>query len=102
MAAQAGQSTCSSHHGPTIEERLDEQSEVIRDMYEHLLEIPLPRIDEINEVSFYTLFQALGWLLEEIHVTWAHLRKKQTRLRLYTKSLEEYAYSAWRRRHILL
>ncbi|GKC32289.1 hypothetical protein Tco_1039583 [Tanacetum coccineum] len=46
-----------AHHGPTIEERLDEQSEVIRDMYEHLLEIPLPRIDEINEVSFYTLFQ---------------------------------------------
>ncbi|GJR41880.1 hypothetical protein Tco_1309983 [Tanacetum coccineum] len=33
--------------------------------------------------------QALGWLLEEIHVTWAHLEKKWTRLRLYTKSLEE-------------
>ncbi|GJU53239.1 hypothetical protein Tco_1226953 [Tanacetum coccineum] len=33
--------------------------------------------------------QALGWHLEEIHVTWAHLEKKQTRLRLYTKSLEE-------------
>nr|GEW02985.1 hypothetical protein [Tanacetum cinerariifolium] len=32
---------------------------------------------------------ALRWLLEEIHVTWAHLEKKQTRLRLYTKSLEE-------------
>ncbi|GKE21856.1 hypothetical protein Tco_1433368 [Tanacetum coccineum] len=31
----------------------------------------------------------LGWLLEEIHVTWAHLEKKRTRLRLYTKSLEE-------------
>ncbi|GJS97644.1 hypothetical protein Tco_0804612 [Tanacetum coccineum] len=31
----------------------------------------------------------LGWLLEEIHVTWAHMEKKQTRLRLYTKSLEE-------------
>nr|GEU46135.1 hypothetical protein [Tanacetum cinerariifolium] len=32
---------------------------------------------------------ALGWLFEEIHVTWAHLEKKQTRLRLYTKSLEK-------------
>ncbi|GJU77972.1 MAK10-like protein [Tanacetum coccineum] len=31
----------------------------------------------------------LGWILEEIHVTWAHLEKKRTRLRLYTKSLEE-------------
>ncbi|GJS12582.1 hypothetical protein Tco_0407054 [Tanacetum coccineum] len=35
---------------------------------------------------------ALGWLLEEMHVTWAHLEKKRTRLGLYTKSLEEYAY----------
>ncbi|GJZ54870.1 hypothetical protein Tco_0610063, partial [Tanacetum coccineum] len=25
----------------------------------------------------------------KIHVTWAHLEKKQTRLRLYTKSFEE-------------
>nr|GEV71340.1 putative reverse transcriptase domain-containing protein [Tanacetum cinerariifolium] len=42
-----------------------------------------------DEMSFYTLFRALGWILEEIHVTWAHLKKKQTSLRLYTKSLEE-------------
>ncbi|GJZ05660.1 hypothetical protein Tco_0539453 [Tanacetum coccineum] len=35
-------------------------------------------------------FLALGWLLEEIHVTWAHLEKKQTRLRTYTKSLEDF------------
>ncbi|GKC38450.1 reverse transcriptase domain-containing protein [Tanacetum coccineum] len=41
----------------------------------------------------------LGWLLEGIHVTWAHLEKKQTRLQLYTKSLEENAYNGWRRRH---
>ncbi|GJU29503.1 retrovirus-related pol polyprotein from transposon TNT 1-94 [Tanacetum coccineum] len=34
-------------------------------------------------------FLALGWHLEEIHVTLAHLEKKQTRLRTYTKSLEE-------------
>ncbi|GJZ68893.1 MAK10-like protein [Tanacetum coccineum] len=34
-------------------------------------------------------FLALGWLLEEIHVNWAHLEKKQTRLRTYTKSLED-------------
>ncbi|GKF83855.1 hypothetical protein Tco_0248753, partial [Tanacetum coccineum] len=29
------------------------------------------------------------WLLEEIHVTWAHLEKKRIRIRLYTKSLKE-------------
>ncbi|GJT81162.1 hypothetical protein Tco_1055504 [Tanacetum coccineum] len=34
-------------------------------------------------------FLALGWNLEEIHVTWAHLEKKQTRLQTYTKSLKE-------------
>ncbi|GKC46464.1 hypothetical protein Tco_1064186, partial [Tanacetum coccineum] len=31
----------------------------------------------------------LGWLLEEIHVTWAQLEKKRTRPRLYTNYLEE-------------
>nr|GEX20142.1 hypothetical protein [Tanacetum cinerariifolium] len=34
-------------------------------------------------------FLVLGWHLEEIHMTWAHLEKKQTRLRLYTIYLEE-------------
>ncbi|GJU15758.1 hypothetical protein Tco_1143724 [Tanacetum coccineum] len=29
------------------------------------------------------------WHLKEIHVTLTHLEKKQTRLRIYTKSLEE-------------
>ncbi|GKA37107.1 hypothetical protein Tco_0723672 [Tanacetum coccineum] len=39
--------------------------------------------------AFVTRFLALGWLLEEIHVTLAHLEKKRTRLRTYIKSLEE-------------
>ncbi|GKC48309.1 retrovirus-related pol polyprotein from transposon TNT 1-94 [Tanacetum coccineum] len=38
---------------------------------------------------FDEVFLALGWNLEEIHVTWAHLKKKWTRLRTYTKSLKE-------------
>nr|GEY98988.1 hypothetical protein [Tanacetum cinerariifolium] len=33
--------------------------------------------------------QPLGWLLEEIHVTWAYLGKKRTRLQLYTKVKED-------------
>ncbi|GJV89459.1 ribonuclease H-like domain-containing protein [Tanacetum coccineum] len=32
---------------------------------------------------------ALGWHLDDMHVNWAHLEKKRTRLRLYAKSLEE-------------
>ncbi|GJX18563.1 reverse transcriptase domain-containing protein [Tanacetum coccineum] len=35
------------------------------------------------------MFLAIGWLLEEIHITWAHLEKKRTRLRTYTKSHED-------------
>ncbi|GJW01138.1 hypothetical protein Tco_1556389, partial [Tanacetum coccineum] len=30
-------------------------------------------------------FLALGWHLEKIHVTWAHLEKKRTRLQTYTE-----------------
>ncbi|GKB67740.1 reverse transcriptase domain-containing protein, partial [Tanacetum coccineum] len=32
---------------------------------------------------------ALGWHLEEIHMTWAHLEMKRTRIQLYTIYLEE-------------
>ncbi|GJZ84595.1 hypothetical protein Tco_0649934 [Tanacetum coccineum] len=42
---------------------------------------------------------AFGWLLEEIHVTWAKLENKQTTQQLYTNSHDENAYSVWRRRH---
>nr|GEZ43048.1 protein kinase-like domain, concanavalin A-like lectin/glucanase domain protein [Tanacetum cinerariifolium] len=55
-----------------------------------------------DEVSFYTLFRALGWHLEEIHVTCTQFRKKQTRFQLYTKIDIKRAYSAWRRRHNFL
>ncbi|GJU40537.1 reverse transcriptase domain-containing protein [Tanacetum coccineum] len=42
-------------------------------------------LEDEGEVTFL----ALGWHLEEIHMTWAHLEKKRTRLRTYTKSLKE-------------
>ncbi|GJS09629.1 zinc finger, CCHC-type containing protein [Tanacetum coccineum] len=50
----------------------------------HLLEDKqIPSVGVFDEV-FST------WMtFEEIHVTWAHLEKKQTRQRTYTKSLEE-------------
>ncbi|GJZ00958.1 hypothetical protein Tco_0518919 [Tanacetum coccineum] len=51
----------------------------------HLLEDKqIPSVWVFDEV-----FVALGWNLEEIHVTCAHLEKKRTRLRLYTKNHEE-------------
>ncbi|GKB69075.1 hypothetical protein Tco_0930487 [Tanacetum coccineum] len=45
--------------------------------------------NDFKELFLDDVFLALEWLLEEIHVTWAHLEKKQTRLRTYTKSLKE-------------
>nr|GEX96851.1 hypothetical protein [Tanacetum cinerariifolium] len=41
-------------------------------------------------LDLFQRFSALGWLLEEIHVTWAHLEKKRTRLRTYTKSHDDF------------
>ncbi|GJU70358.1 hypothetical protein Tco_1256617 [Tanacetum coccineum] len=32
---------------------------------------------------------AFGWHLDDLHVTWAHLEKKRTRLRTNTKILED-------------
>ncbi|GKE87775.1 hypothetical protein Tco_1565250 [Tanacetum coccineum] len=43
----------------------------------------------LKRLAVDEVFLALEWHLEEIHVTWAHLEKKQTRLRTYTKSLKE-------------
>ncbi|GJY90248.1 hypothetical protein Tco_0505444 [Tanacetum coccineum] len=35
-------------------------------------------------------FLELGWNLEEIHVTWAHLEKKRTRLQTYTNDMGSF------------
>ncbi|GKC01112.1 hypothetical protein Tco_0987248 [Tanacetum coccineum] len=57
------------------------------------------QVETGNESNgLYFLNIALGWLLEQIHVTWAQLEKKQTRPRLYTNYLEEIPNSSWRRR----
>ncbi|GJT86536.1 putative ribonuclease H-like domain-containing protein [Tanacetum coccineum] len=44
-------------------------------------------------------YLAFGRHLEELHVTWAHLEKKRTRLQTYTNIAQEFLYSGWRRRH---
>ncbi|GJW65378.1 hypothetical protein Tco_0117262 [Tanacetum coccineum] len=49
----------------------------------HLLEDKqIPSVGVFDEVYF-----AFGWHLDDLHVTWAHLEKKRTRLR--TKTLED-------------
>nr|GEV77394.1 retrovirus-related Pol polyprotein from transposon TNT 1-94 [Tanacetum cinerariifolium] len=44
-------------------------------------------IENLNQRTIR--FLALGWHLEEILMTWDHLEKKRTKLRLYTKNHEE-------------
>ncbi|GJS64735.1 hypothetical protein Tco_0679299 [Tanacetum coccineum] len=41
-------------------------------------------------------FLALGWHLEEIHVTWTHMEKKRMRLRTCTKIHQEVLFSECR------
>ncbi|GKB21071.1 hypothetical protein Tco_0854994 [Tanacetum coccineum] len=64
-----------------------------QDAEQYHVKSPLPASlikRQTTEQSYQSLkFLALGWHLEEIHVTWAYLEKKRTRLRLYTKYLEE-------------
>ncbi|GJS14322.1 hypothetical protein Tco_0408794 [Tanacetum coccineum] len=47
------------------------------------------------------VYLAFGRHLEEIHVTWAHLEKKRTRLQTYTNISQDYSHIDWRRRHQL-
>ncbi|GKA33254.1 hypothetical protein Tco_0719621 [Tanacetum coccineum] len=61
----------------------------------HLLEDKqIPSVGVFDEV-----YLAFGRHLEEIHVTWAHLEKKRTRLRTYTNISQDYVLKGWRRRH---
>ncbi|GKA48703.1 hypothetical protein Tco_0741661 [Tanacetum coccineum] len=48
---------------------------------------------QIPSVGVFDEVLALGWHLEEIHVTLAHLEKKQMRLRTCTKIHQEVIFS---------
>ncbi|GKC27197.1 hypothetical protein Tco_1034491 [Tanacetum coccineum] len=99
------------HHSPTYQPTQTQTPATLRGRGTHkcyweesrkshfLEDKQIASVGVFDEVSFYTLFQALGWFLEEIHATLAHLEKKWRRLQLYTKSHEDNAYSGWRRRH---
>ncbi|GJW10923.1 hypothetical protein Tco_1576750 [Tanacetum coccineum] len=62
--------------------------EVLRKFHWTILGGRFNQLSHVMSVNFPFPI-ALGWQLEEIHVTWAHLEKKWTRLRLYTKSFKE-------------
>ncbi|GJT65266.1 hypothetical protein Tco_1016746 [Tanacetum coccineum] len=55
------------HPEQTVEERLDEQEDVTREMYEHLLEIPLLRIDDIKQ-ELQTMRAGLYPLRRSVHL----------------------------------
>ncbi|GJT26741.1 hypothetical protein Tco_0907016 [Tanacetum coccineum] len=80
---------------PLVDEDLDEE-EAIKVTERKNLENDIE--DETLEIEKYFAF---GRHLEEIHVTWAHLEKKRTRLRTYTNIAQEFLLRSWRQRHRL-
>ncbi|GJR58304.1 hypothetical protein Tco_1500466 [Tanacetum coccineum] len=74
--------------GPEYLTEMDDEGEVTLYLMRRILEV-LRKFHWMILGGRFNQFLALGWHLEEIHMTWAHLEKKQTRLRTYTKSLEE-------------
>ncbi|GKE77862.1 copia protein [Tanacetum coccineum] len=56
-----------------------------------------------NDFKLYQMdVKTFRKLLEEIHVTCAHLEKKRTRLQLYTEVVSRITHRAWRRRRNFL
>ncbi|GJR77812.1 hypothetical protein Tco_0090177 [Tanacetum coccineum] len=51
------------------------------------------------KVEALMMYFSFGGHLEELHMTWAHLEKKRTRLQTYTNISQDYVLSSWRRRH---
>ncbi|GJR71938.1 hypothetical protein Tco_0084303 [Tanacetum coccineum] len=85
---------CASNTLDPLSQKLDDENVALEFQVknlqrenEHLKSTYKNLFDSIKKIQ--ALIRSLGWHLEEIHVTWAHLEKKQTRLRLYTIYLEE-------------
>ncbi|GKD36819.1 hypothetical protein Tco_1257026, partial [Tanacetum coccineum] len=69
----------------------------------HLLEDKeIPSVGVFDEVSFYTLFQAFGRHLEEIHVTWTQFGKKRDKIATLHEDDQDMAHNSWRRCHNVL
>nr|GEV78246.1 reverse transcriptase domain-containing protein [Tanacetum cinerariifolium] len=67
--------------------------ELIQETTEKIVQIKQGMQAARDQQKSYADLKPLGWHLEEIHMTLAHLEKKQTRLRLYTKSFEETVHT---------
>ncbi|GJY79066.1 hypothetical protein Tco_0484867, partial [Tanacetum coccineum] len=62
---------------------------MLAEVFECIMRVLTATVNENAHANLMMRFLALGWHLEKIHVTWAHLEKKRARLRLYTIFLEE-------------
>ncbi|GJW79491.1 MAK10-like protein [Tanacetum coccineum] len=74
------------------------KSNVTSNFFGHKYQLKLDEEAFRDELMRYLAF---GRHLEEIHVTWAHLEKKRTRLQTYTNISQEFLLRSWRRRHRL-
>ncbi|GJU96370.1 hypothetical protein Tco_1321126 [Tanacetum coccineum] len=62
---------------------------ILRGRFNQLSHVSSPLLSKPGEYYF-----AFARHLDELHVTWAHLEKKQTRLQTNTKTLEDFAHRA--------
>ncbi|GKE73487.1 hypothetical protein Tco_1535528 [Tanacetum coccineum] len=76
-----------NHKFKSIKEKVDD---VLNDI------VPKITSNATNDMIDDNLMRLLGWLLEEIHVTWTQFGKKRTRIQLCTKFDIKKAYNAWR------
>ncbi|GJR73953.1 hypothetical protein Tco_0086318 [Tanacetum coccineum] len=74
---------------PTVITNLTSQSDSEANIIDNTKPVLIHSCLNLEDARRLMRFLALGWLLEKIHMTWAHMEKKQTRLRLYTKSLKK-------------
>ncbi|GKD47549.1 hypothetical protein Tco_1276525, partial [Tanacetum coccineum] len=77
--------------GYGITDTWDEIVETMLEIAPTTLERVNQRVTEPGGVILYTFsgYFSFGRHLDELHVTWAHLEKKRTRLRTNTKTLED-------------
>ncbi|GJU49876.1 hypothetical protein Tco_1219431 [Tanacetum coccineum] len=83
--------------GPEYLTGMDDEGKVTKFLIKNEKEIFTDAEDGIriylDGVASPAMFLALGYHLEEIHVNWAHLEKKRTRLRTCTKIHQEVLFS---------
>ncbi|GJX53197.1 ribonuclease H-like domain-containing protein [Tanacetum coccineum] len=75
--------------GSSLQVTFESDDYGLNDAFEKSVVHLLKKSTKFTKAEIQRWYLAFGRYLKEIHVTWAHLKKKQTRLRTNTKTLED-------------